>query len=235
MELQDVPTTAVPNVFFDKFLRLLDQSELMTYLCIVRHTSDNEVECAPISLANFLEATKVSKATQIKSLRTLLDFNIIVKVHPHTSRHPAWWALQPDHSEIDWDALWKRDRDRKERARQYTKRGRVMSLRNRVITNYPKLPTPRRGNGAGYVYVMRTGDGRYKIGFSNNPVSRSRNIYMDLVYWVVVDDMKAAEKSLHKQLKASHVKNEIFALTDSDMAYLLSLRAYVNGAWRTAK
>ncbi|NJN55962.1 MAG: GIY-YIG nuclease family protein [Anaerolineae bacterium] len=220
---------------FDKFLRLLDRGELMTCMCIVRRTVGEAIESAPISLTDFMETTQLSKSTQIKSLRQLVGFGIVVQVSPSKPNQAAWWSFQSDEDEIDWGALWERHDQRAISARERTNLARNMSMHSRGITIYPSLPTPRRGGMAGYVYVMLIANGRYKVGFSRNPVARSRNLGMDLVYWVVVDDMKEAEKSLHNIFHAYHIKNELFSLTESALAFVLSLRAYVNGAWRTAK
>lgn len=79
---------------------------------------------------------------------------------------------------------------------------------------------------AGYVYVVRSESGHYKIGRTKNPADRIKTFNVKLPFEVVyiavleTDDMYALEKRLHRHFKAKRVNGEWFSLSIEDIEYI---------------
>jgi hypothetical protein len=76
----------------------------------------------------------------------------------------------------------------------------------------------------GYVYMMQSGR-RYKIGFTNSPVRRHREVKIelpdptDLVHSIETDDPKGIEAYWHRRFASKRVRDtEFFELDRSDVA-----------------
>lgn len=83
----------------------------------------------------------------------------------------------------------------------------------------------------GYVYVLKGGDGLYKLGFSTDPSRRHRliNTYTmfdtELIHTIRAPYMGLAEGYLHLVFKAQHVRREWFRLLDEQVKWLCSIGA----------
>jgi hypothetical protein len=81
----------------------------------------------------------------------------------------------------------------------------------------------------GYVYLIRSVTGHYKIGYSRNPDDRLRTFSVKLPFEVEFehlipsDDMRADERMLHEKFEDKHVNGEWFDLAPEDVAYIKSL------------
>jgi len=95
-----------------------------------------------------------------------------------------------------------------------------------------RLPDTGFGEGApigrapiqGYVYMMRSGK-RYKIGYTNSPVRRHREVRLDLpdptrvVHCIATDDPSGIEAYWHRRFASKRVRDtEFFELDASDVA-----------------
>lgn len=76
----------------------------------------------------------------------------------------------------------------------------------------------------GYVYMMRSGR-RYKIGFTNSPARRHREVRLelpdptDLVHSIETDDPKGIEAYWHRRFESKRVRDtEFFELDATDVA-----------------
>lgn len=85
---------------------------------------------------------------------------------------------------------------------------------------------------SGYVYLLKTSTGVFKIGRTNNPYSRRQTFKSKLPYEHVnylrtirTKDMYALEKQLHKRYEAQRVKGtkEFFNLTDVQVAEICGI------------
>lgn len=94
---------------------------------------------------------------------------------------------------------------------------------------------PKEGKKAGYVYVMETEGGLYKIGRCS---MRSRRIAelpakmpyaTSVVLQIACDDAPEAERLLHSQYAAKHVRGEWFRLDDRALYELKSYGSYSYG------
>jgi hypothetical protein len=81
-----------------------------------------------------------------------------------------------------------------------------------------------RASIQGYVYMMRSGR-RYKIGFTNSPVRRHREVKLelpdptDLVHSIPTDDPKGIEAYWHRRFESKRVRDtEFFELDATDVA-----------------
>ncbi len=78
----------------------------------------------------------------------------------------------------------------------------------------------------GYVYIMYSASGHYKIGKSINPFDRARTIGtqmpfpVHLIYAAKVDDMGAMERFLHHLFRYSRVHGEWFTFTRENLQWL---------------
>lgn len=87
----------------------------------------------------------------------------------------------------------------------------------------PRIPKP------GYVYLMSSSQGHYKIGYSIDPDNRHRMLSIELPFSIAIvcviktDDMKALEKELHNRFSDKRLSGEWFALVTADVEYIQSL------------
>ena len=78
----------------------------------------------------------------------------------------------------------------------------------------------------GYVYVLRSPTGAFKIGYTNNPSNRLRTFSVKLPFEVdyelliKTDDMRDLEAELHDYFAEKAINGEWFALTADDLAEL---------------
>lgn len=92
-------------------------------------------------------------------------------------------------------------------------------------------PTNKRGaDRMRSVYLLRSADGRYKIGFSQNPEDRAtaigKQIGMDvqLVHVITTDRARFLEHDLHCRYASRRIQGEWFALTEAEVAEFCSFR-----------
>ena len=82
---------------------------------------------------------------------------------------------------------------------------------------------------AGYVYLIASDTGYYKIGRTNNPENRLATFAVKLPFHVEYEcliacpDMRALERSLHRKFEHKRVNGEWFALDADDIAIIKSL------------
>jgi allophanate hydrolase subunit 1 len=106
----------------------------------------------------------------------------------------------------------------------------ILNIPDGVIDNYPE---PKGGYGAtgrrGYVYLIQSESGWYKIGRTINPEDRMKTFSVKLPFRVEYicliqsEDMIALEAELHKRFEDQRFAGEWFDLTDNDVAYLKSM------------
>lgn len=78
----------------------------------------------------------------------------------------------------------------------------------------------------GYVYLIRSASGHYKIGRTKDPKNRMKTFGIQLPFEVeylcLIEtvDMKALEMSLHEQFASKRVNGEWFALDAEDVEYI---------------
>lgn len=96
----------------------------------------------------------------------------------------------------------------------------------------PETPVePRKVDRSGFVYLMKSSDGLYRIGKTKYPKMRLKaykNKYPDLVleieHLIRCDDYDKAELTLHSQFEARRVgPKEWFRLTNEDVIQIKSI------------
>lgn len=108
----------------------------------------------------------------------------------------------------------------------------------RLITEIPKILEPENHkpalghierNRAGYVYLLKSTSGYYKIGHTGNPKNRLRTFNVKLPFEVEFecliqcDDMRHLEKTLHNHFDNKRVNGEWFNLEAEDIKYIKGL------------
>jgi len=93
----------------------------------------------------------------------------------------------------------------------------------------PRTAKPRVKSSpasAGFVYIAECG-GRYKIGYSKEPVKRIAGLQTgnpELVKLVgTIPGTPAREDELHRAFRAKHIRGEWFSLTESDVQAILAV------------
>jgi len=83
---------------------------------------------------------------------------------------------------------------------------------------------------SGYVYLLRSDHGLYKIGRSIEPASRIRRLGVVLpfpvttIHVLAADDCSTAERRLHMRFASQRLEGEWFRLTDDDVAWVKSIQ-----------
>lgn len=83
----------------------------------------------------------------------------------------------------------------------------------------------------GYVYLLSTEHGHYKIGRTVNPEARQKQLgillpfTVQLVCLLATQDMVATERQLHEQFRHRHLNGEWFALTDEERDEIAAMAA----------
>lgn len=109
-------------------------------------------------------------------------------------------------------AIWEKERQAKKQAKE-----------QRV--------TEKRASAAykGYVYLIQSPTGAYKIGRTTNPKDRMKTFSVKLpfeveyVCLIQTDDMYSLEQSLHKQFATKRVNGEWFQLEPNDVEHIKRL------------
>lgn len=110
-----------------------------------------------------------------------------------------------------------------ERARAEKKR------RNEKVAAKRQEESHKQQAAAGYVYLIASDTGYYKIGRTNNPENRLATFAVKLPFHVEYEcliacpDMRALERSLHQKFEHKRVNGEWFALDADDIAIIKSL------------
>lgn len=108
-------------------------------------------------------------------------------------------------------------------AREEKDRRRVKAVRNAQREERRKRKAP------GFVYLIRSEVGYYKIGRTVNPDDRIRTFSVRLPFRVEYEhlikceDQRALEKQLHTKFADKRIDGEWFELTPDDVAYIKSL------------
>jgi hypothetical protein len=91
---------------------------------------------------------------------------------------------------------------------------------------YNCAPQGRSGLSSGWVYILRSASGEYKIGRTKNPEDRLATFAVKLPFRVEYDclifsrDTVALESHLHQQFGHKYLDGEWFALNETDLSWL---------------
>jgi hypothetical protein len=95
--------------------------------------------------------------------------------------------------------------------------------------NKTQKPVQVNSKGGGFVYLLQSPTGAYKIGRAIDPEDRLRTFSVKLPFEVEyaclirTSDMVALERELHQQFEEKRVNGEWFNLDENDVAYIKSL------------
>ncbi len=86
----------------------------------------------------------------------------------------------------------------------------------------------------GYVYLMKDTEEWYKIGMSDDPMRRLKEIsrnhkQIELLHVIPADQMDKAEIILQDKYRNEHIRGDWFDLSSDDIAYIRSITKYENG------
>lgn len=78
---------------------------------------------------------------------------------------------------------------------------------------------------AGYVYLLRSEDGEYKIGQSKNPAKRAKYINyahrrVTLLWSLKCNDPTTTERAMHVRFREYHITHEWFDLPNSAVEWI---------------
>lgn len=90
-------------------------------------------------------------------------------------------------------------------------------------------PKPPRRTKRGYVYLIKSADGLWKIGETKDPEKRIKSLQVSsrhsLSYECLIetDDVHSLERQLHTKFAETHSHGEWFYLAENDVQYIKSL------------
>lgn len=94
--------------------------------------------------------------------------------------------------------------------------------------NMEKRKQPRAAR-PGYVYLLQSPTGAYKIGCTSDPDNRAKTFgvklpfEVDFIVLLKASDMPSLEGRLHRQFEAKRINGEWFALDPADVEYIKGL------------
>lgn len=112
-------------------------------------------------------------------------------------------------------------------AEEYQRRQEKAAIKARKVTE-------RKAKGGGYVYLIQSPTGAYKIGRTVNPSNRLKTFTVklpfeiELLATIQTPDMYQLESELHNRFVDKRVNGEWYALSPADVEYIKSL-AVQNG------
>lgn len=178
--------------------------------------------CAAGELGDLLSelTTHLDESKRIKASTNGLRSILNTYDNPRgTAQIELWFSylieMTPFDMEIDWPVfnLWEFLEEAKAFDGRYQEYKRWVSLSQRFPTAHD-----------GYVYLFRLSTGHYKIGFSNNPQRRGREITsglpltLDLIHQIPSNQIACLEHELHEQYKDKrHGTTEWFELSSVDV------------------
>lgn len=95
------------------------------------------------------------------------------------------------------------------------------------LPEFPQLE-PRQSK-SGYVYLLQSSIGYYKIGYTSNPTTRAATFAVKLpfdvefMHFIKTNHMRRAEKQLHDKYAERRVNGEWFTLTEADIAEIKAI------------
>jgi hypothetical protein len=105
----------------------------------------------------------------------------------------------------------------------------IRDEKRRRDSRQPRHNNAPRQPRSGYVYLIVSEMGQYKIGKTNNPKHRSKMFGLtlpfnvELIHLIETDDMGMLEASLHDRFAPNRINGEWFDLTPEDVSYIKSL------------
>lgn len=101
--------------------------------------------------------------------------------------------------------------------------------RQPVIVSRP-IWTPAPPNTKGYVYLLKSPTGHYKIGKATYPEKRLKEIEIlmpfeiERIHLIDCEDYNIAERELQLEFREKRTNGEWFLLDDEDVAFIMSLK-----------
>jgi hypothetical protein len=105
----------------------------------------------------------------------------------------------------------------------------AINIRDRIYVPRVTVVKTRKPPKPGYVYLIKSPSGHYKIGRAIDPHDRVRTFGVQLPFEVEIialiqtDDYVRLEKSLHAYFESQRVNGEWFNLSPADVEYIKSL------------
>lgn len=102
------------------------------------------------------------------------------------------------------------------------------------LNSHQKRNNPALKKKKGFVYLMRSENDKYKIGYSKDPKKRLKSLQNDTPFAleclrvIQTDDMTKLERDMHKHYKDRRIVGEWFSLNDEDVSYFMKYEAEEN-------
>lgn len=106
---------------------------------------------------------------------------------------------------------------------------------SRELTRDEQMRIYEQNRKAGFVYLMRSGNGYYKIGISKNiknrldGLKRQFPIEIEVIHQITCHDYRKVEKVLHEKYSSKRAEHEWFRLNAEDVQWIISLSNYQLG------
>jgi hypothetical protein len=167
-----------------------------------------------------------------------VTLNYALSLYPHVADY-----MLIKEAYYNWYRYWDRERVDRESVllaiERFTEQDELSypdwidAFRRDVRQNTPQLSAPQRPakvkDLSGYVYLVKSVSGHYKIGRAKDPNNRAKTFGVQLpfeiefVAVIKTDDYVALEEQLHAKYQDKRVNGEWFALTPEDVEYIKGL------------
>lgn len=201
----------------DRLLNIIRELRpLVRSLCATGH-----LRAASEDLITELNSSKRYKSTTLALKGLLLKYD----TEAGRAQIETWFSymLEMAPCDLDLDSDIMRLWDILEEAKAFDARYMEYNRYRKISERYPTAHH-------GYVYLFLLSTGHYKIGFSNNPQRRGREITsglpftLEIIHQIPSNQIACLEHELHEQFKNKrHGTTEWFELDDSDVTAIKSI------------
>lgn len=174
----------------------------------------------------------------VNALHKALSYFDVIEtfIQVRDTRH-EWYGMEnPNHREREIDKRVTIDRIKKLMGqKKITMPSWLPTFLHDMENDLPPLEKPlnvripRRGTDEGFVYLIESPDGYYKIGRTKSPNNRRRTFEVklpfpiDYICTIATGDMYKLESRLHERFADKRVNGEWFALSPEDVDYIKGL------------
>lgn len=178
----------------------------------------------------------VLSAGRINSKGYVVSFNSFL----NESEQQFFYPIFPDgsllsHEEIDvYISLLEEAKTQAEDSAVEQLNNEIHEERMNELKDYENKYNPSLNKKSGFVYLMRSKNDKYKIGFSKDPKKRLKSLQNDTPFEleclrvIQTDDMKGLERDMHEYYKSKRVAGEWFDLSQEDISYFMNYEVVSN-------
>lgn len=184
-----------------------------------------DIDSMDVDAPNLVSALREAKRLQMTYRAMAAFFNTVLRIQTikfETDDQLSEWRAKAVFAITQDD--WGLNTEEKGRVQDF-----IDAIDEELSRRALRIAKPSKPAVPGYVYVVKSPTGAYKIGKSKDPDNRLRTFSVKLpfeVEYVCViptDDMNGLERDLHSRFSDKRENGEWFNLTDTDIQYIKAL------------